>query len=286
MNTFLPHGSINKTPAVTLKRKPSSKEKYNILNKIESRGPETSEDDIEEIPLPDLNFARKDGGTAALTASFRRFQGCPPPPITINALGKDESAVVWWPQETVNGNTEPVTSWEVKRFRLESTGIWALKGMTKIVQDTLSTQYVIEGLPNGYLYRFTVSGRNSQGLGAESDPSNVVLVEAPLPAGWSRRWDEQKQRFYYCNIKTQQSSWNRPDEDPFFLGESTMLFFRSEERDTLKDIFKTEIHNYEKVSVSRLIVILEELGEEVRRDVLEKLIRDFTSVKVQVSKPV
>lgn len=46
------------------------------------------------------------------------------------------------------------------------------------------------------------------------------MVEAPLPCGWFRYYDDAAEDFFYTNIKTRQSLRRRPDLDPFFLDES------------------------------------------------------------------
>lgn len=69
-------------------------------------------------------------------------------------------------------------------------------------------------------------------MGAESEPSNAVIPEEALPSGWFRvpvpddmrdqlQHDNQaegmRRLYYYANIKTKQTSWERPETDPYFL---------------------------------------------------------------------
>ena len=63
------------------------------------------------------------------------------------------------------------------------------------------------------------------------------MVEAVLPPGWFRFWDDQVLRFFYSNIKTQQSSWTRPELDKWFLDESVVLVFNKEEIEHLKELY-------------------------------------------------
>ena len=77
--------------------------------------------------------------------------------------------------------------WEIHRYRRDkskhSKEIWQYKGYTEFPQ-MLKTQAVINALSNDYEDRFTVKAVNLKGVGLESEPSNAVMVEKPLPTGW------------------------------------------------------------------------------------------------------
>lgn len=124
-------------------------------------------------------------------------------------------------------------------------------------------QKIIENLTNGFLYRFTVKTRNSKGFSRESEPSPEVIVEPPLPAGWFRFYDDRTRRFYYANLKSHQTTWTRPEADPYFLEESVVSNFTKRELDALKALFDEEIVNFSYVHVDRFPDILIEMGERV-----------------------
>ena len=67
------------------------------------------------------------------------------------------------------------------------------------------------------------------------------MVEAPLPSGWNRFYDERYRRFYYANLKTNTALWSRPDNDPYFVEESTLLEFNKHELAYLRKLYDEEI---------------------------------------------
>jgi hypothetical protein len=124
-----------------------------------------------------------------------------------------------------------VTTYLVKRFRrnVNSMG-WDYKGS---VDAGLVYQTRITSLQNGQFYRyvaclprcisllscrevilcpvgvasvnrFSVVGVSKRGLGLESDMSEPVKVDSPLPKGWTEFWDAQSKRSYYKNNATLQ----------------------------------------------------------------------------------
>lgn len=115
---------------------------------------------------------------------LNRLLGLSDPPAQVFALGKDECAAVWW---TMSNEDELITGWEVHRYRKDKSkpneDAWHYKGYISY-QTLIKNQTVIDKLSNDYEYRFTVKSINSKGVGLESSPSNAVMVEKPLPAGW------------------------------------------------------------------------------------------------------
>ena len=113
--------------------------------------------------------------------NLNRQLGFPDPPKQVFALGRDKSAAVWW----IDDNPE-IIKWEVHRYRKDRTkpdGLWYNKGYV-MYEKLERTQIVCPELSNDYEYRFTVKGFNAKGGSFESEPSNEVMVEAPLPPGW------------------------------------------------------------------------------------------------------
>lgn len=122
--------------------------------------------------------------TAEERLALNRLLGFADPPTQVFALGKDECAAVWW---VVAVEDESITGWEVHRYRKDKSkpneDVWHYKGFIAY-QVLVKNQTVIDKLSNDYEYRFTVKSVNSKGVGLESNPSNAVMVEKPLPVGW------------------------------------------------------------------------------------------------------
>jgi hypothetical protein len=114
---------------------------------------------------------------------LNRILGFADPPAQVFAVGKEECAAVCWSEV----EDESIIAWEVHRFRKDKSrpeaDIWHYKGFTTFT-NLLKPQTVINQLTNDFEYRFTVKAVNSKGSGAESAPSNPVMVEKPLPTGW------------------------------------------------------------------------------------------------------
>ena len=189
----------------------------------------------------------------------------PQPPLIVNALGKDGCASVWW-QCADNFDQVPpeagLTAWEVTRYRLDGDD-WVNKGVTIVSEPHEIEQCRCEvlGVPNGGMYRFTVTGRNLRGRGFESCKSDAVLVDADLPPGWFRFWDETTGKLYYSNVKTRQSSWVRPDLDPFYLHEEIVLTFSEEERKNLREMFTECVGLQGRITAHAFKSLLLEMGE-------------------------
>ncbi len=111
---------------------------------------------------------------------------------------------------------------KVRRYRLDKDNQWRYKGSTIINEPHLigKNRITVLELENNCQYRFSVIGTNMRGTGFESAQSTPIMVEASLPPGWFRFWDESLCKFFYSNIKTKTSSWARPELDPWFLDES------------------------------------------------------------------
>ena len=60
-------------------------------------------------------------------------------------------------------------------------------------------------------YKFGIKAISEAGVSNTMSPlSNAVMIEAALPAGWFRFYSDKKKRFYYANVRTKESSWERP----------------------------------------------------------------------------
>lgn len=180
----------------------------------------------------------------------------PEHPITVHALGKDSCAQVWFDLPIDPDDNEPsiITGWDIRRYRLNSNNnTWEYKGST-IITDKEQFGYVakrcytISKLHNNNCYKFTVLGINQRGKGLESSYSNPVLVDSPLPCGWFRWYDADKEDYYYTNIRTNQSLWQRPELNSYFLDESIVCCFSKSELMHLTELYEEEIGHYTKIS--------------------------------------
>lgn len=193
------------------------------------------------------------------------FARAPEPPTQVYATLKNEREVALWfnfdHSEWKGGHA--ITGWTIKRYRREqSRDVYLEKGTYFIMEHEVEThQYILNNLQLGCMYRFTVSAQNARGLSMESNMSNPVMVEKDLPAGWFRFYDPSQERFYYSNIKTKQSTWVRPEENPYFADEAVILEFHNGEIEHTRDLFIEEIAHFDLITLRRFGVILAELGQ-------------------------
>ena len=230
--------------------------------------------------------------------------------LNLNLKGKDESAAVWWtapppvPEKEVESpppkplsssiwnqkkeEKEPVSlaisGWEVHRYRKDKSnpkGEWLYKGYNTFPLLP-KTQVIILNLTNDFEYRFEVKALNGKGKSVESLPSNPVMVEAPLPGGWHRFFDQKSQRFYYSNLKIGKSLWNRPEQDPLFLDENLLFNFEEKEIVHLKSLFDEDMHHYKFLGVNQFMDILEEVGDKSSRGWVTKVVKIYTKNSMKV----
>jgi hypothetical protein len=199
----------------------------------------------------------------------------PDPPKQVFALGKDGCAAVWW-HHVSRDQQDPaawVTEWEIKRFRLDRDGEWRFKGATIINEPHLidKNRCTVENLENDVQYSFSVTATNRRGRGFESPKSEAVMVEAVLPPGWFRFWHQQSSKFFYSNIKTRQTTWLRPETDPWYLDEGVILAFNKEERSHLQELYEEEMHHFKRVTVQGFRRIMMDAGESMGKN----RIRDY-----------
>lgn len=209
-------------------------------------------------------------------ATRNKLMGLPDPPISVYAIGKSEAAAVWW--SVTDGSPADITGWEIHRYRKNPgkvlTGEWKYKGYVSL-GVLPKKQSVVNDLTDGYQYRFTVKAINVHGTSCESPFSNAIMVEQPLPTGWFRFHDDVTDLFFYANVKTKQSSWERPEKDPYFLDEQIILNFSQREIDHLKGLFEEDIQHSRMVTLYTLLDIFTEVGEKVSERVARNLLREF-----------
>ena len=166
-------------------------------------------------------------------------------------------------------------NWEVRRYRRDNVNSpWLFKGATFMgVLD--KCQVIVEDLANDSQYCFSVRARDHRGWGLESPKSNIVMVESPLPSGWFRFFDEKRQRFYYTNLKTKQTSYTRPELDKWFLDESIVLNFADIEIKHLKDLYEEEIEHFKMVTLNQFMDCLREVGERLTKRTVQKLFKGY-----------
>jgi hypothetical protein len=239
----------------------------------------------EQILTFEENFRRMRLRAAGMSTSAEEmFAKIPEPPNDVHALTLNEnSAAVWFHfdhSQWVRGDS--ITGWEIRRYRKEPRrNEWVHKGSMSIMENEVNLcQYVIPNLQENCMYRFTVCAKNVKGESLESPPSNPIMIEKELPSGWFRFYDFSSHRFFYSNMKTNESSWERPDVNPMFLDESFVLEFTVRELKHLKDIYIEEKIHFDVITIPRLGALLVEIGFSLStstvRNICEKykLVRD------------
>jgi Ca2+-binding EF-hand superfamily protein len=216
----------------------------------------------------------------------RRLQllfGFPEEPSGCFALGKDSlSAAVWWTYTSTVTSLDDITGWEVLRYRKDfnhspcQPPVWQFKGAHQFpVLEKF--QVIIPDLGDGYDYRFSVKAINQKGKSLESSFSNTVLIETSLPSGWFRFYDIQYHKPYYASIKSNRSSWKRPDTDPFFIDDTIFSNFENKELKHLKDLYMEDITHFSLINVEQFVDICREIGEKYSKSYLQKLFFTFAN---------
>lgn len=172
-----------------------------------------------------------------------RLFGFPEPPKIVYAIGGDESSSVWWSYAEENDNVLGIVGWEVHRYRKEFDGTWSHKGFYEAKYLKKIKQTTFHGLQNGFEYKFTIKAKNSHGLSRESEFSNPVYLEPKLPFGWKRVLNETTKEYLYVNHYSDESSIQRPDENPFFLEECVVIYLHPRERLYLEKIYQEVSHS-------------------------------------------
>ncbi len=214
-------------------------------------------------------------GTSSLLEQRRlnRMFGFPSEPTAVFSISRGVSAAVWW---TYQDNLEYILGWEVLRYRKDPNQNpfkppeWQYKGSHSF-SKLEKLQVVLDDLATSQEYRFTVKAINSKGKSLESAPSNVILIEQMLPSGWFRFYDDRIHRPYYASIKSNRSSWIRPENDPFFLDDSVYVNFEPRELKHLKSLFVEDIAHFQSINVDQFLDILREVGEKGNKSYVKKL---------------
>ena len=205
---------------------------------------------------------------------LRRQRGFPEPPSNVGAFGDDTKSTVWWNSPRENG--PPVTSYTLMRYRLDA-GKWSFKGDRvyetddegDAVEGRLQVRVTVRDLPNDSDYRFRVIAHNEIGSSAPSGFSNPTTVDKPLPDGWievtvDKGTENRRRKRYYTNHKTKQTTWERPDSDPFFVDTELFLQFSDAEVSNMKEMFKLkDVDRSNAISPDEFALVLPELGEQL-----------------------
>jgi hypothetical protein len=194
------------------------------------------------------------------------FCTLPDPPSTVAAIGRHESAEIWWTKDYGLEAGVDILEWEVSRYRKDKKNgkvTWSNKGSMTILQMGNIHQCIFFGLKNHCEYRFTVTVKTVEGYSMESRPSNMVYVDAPPPVGWKLFYDQSSRQYYYFNNFFRYSQIARPEEDPYYIENHVARSFSKREIRKLKEIWIEEMMHFEMMSNVRLKEILSELGEEV-----------------------
>lgn len=210
--------------------------------------------------------------------------------INVFAAGKAESAFVWWVMDKPV-ESEEISGWEVYRYRhyprLDKTDEWVFKGKM-YVDGSHCRNCLVPDLHDSCMYRFSVRClyANVPPL-AESAPSARCLIDKPLPAGWLRIFDTRKGTFYYANVRSRESCWDRPEANPFYLEESVTVYFTPSELHFLKNLYGMELKRYGCISVLGFRESLIQVGEsQITDDQLKILFKNFSRKKEENKKPI
>jgi len=187
--------------------------------------------------------------------------GLPNPPKQVYAIGKDSSAAVWW---LFDDNVDDILGWEICRYRKDHTkpddSTWFFKGYNQY-PSLPRLQMIIEELSNDREYRFTIKSINSKGPSVESEPSNIVMVEAQLPVSWYRFFDDYQKKYYYASIRTNRSSWTRPEVDPLYISDDILVNFTTKEIKYLQSLYEEDYQHFNCIEIPQFIDLLSEIGE-------------------------
>jgi Ca2+-binding EF-hand superfamily protein len=194
----------------------------------------------------------------------------------IFAMSKQMSAAVWW---IYDGELDNITGWEILRYRRDlakpgEQSAFQYKG-SHIFGKLENFQIIIPELSDNHEYRFSVKGINEKGKGLESKQSNIILIETPLPSGWFRFFDNNFHRPYYASIKSNRSSWKRPELDPFFVDDAIFLNFQDRELKHLKELFVEDLAHFGEINVDQFMDILSEIGEKQSKSYIRNLFITF-----------
>jgi hypothetical protein len=134
--------------------------------------------------------------------------------ISVFAVGKAESAFIWWITDLSLDDTNVITGWEIYRYRhypgSDKQDDWLYKGKT-LVAGFENRSCTVQSLHDGCLYRFSVRCLYAHGPpSVESKYSTSCFIEDALPKGWLRLYDQESNNFYYSNIRTKMSHWGKP----------------------------------------------------------------------------
>jgi Ca2+-binding EF-hand superfamily protein len=209
--------------------------------------------------------------------------GFPEEPSGCFALGKEGlSAAVWWTYTSIVTSLDDIIGWEVLRYRKDfnhspnQPPVWQYKGSHHFpVLEKF--QVIIPDLGDGYDYRFSVKAINQKGKSLESSFSNTILIETALPSGWFRFYDLQHHKPYYASIKSNRSSWKRPDLDPFFIDDAIFSNFENREFKQLKDLYVEDITHFSMINVEQFLDICSEIGEKYSKSYIQKLFFTFAN---------
>ena len=218
------------------------------------------EEDI-EVEVSVQRKLRRDGSASALFAA-----SLPDPPSTVFAIGRHESAEIWWTRDYGLDEGQDIVAWEITRYRKDKKNknpTWSPKGCMTILQMGKIHQCVYHGLKSQCEYRFTVTVKTADGYSLESRPSNTVYVDYPPPVGWKLCHDRSTRQYYYCNEYFDVSTLKRPDQDPYFIEHHVAKLFSKHELRSFKELWIEEIMHFQVMTFERFKNIMFELGEEV-----------------------
>ena len=197
---------------------------------------------------------------------FIMIDDLPDPPSTVRAIGRHESAEIWWTKDYGLKKGTEILEWEVTRYRKDKKDgkvTWSSKGNMTLYQMGRIHQCVFLGLKNHSEYRFTVTIKTEEGYSMESTPSNIVYIDAPPPVGWKLYYDQSSRQYYYYNEYFRFAQISRPELDPYYIEDCITRCFSKREIRKFKEIWIEEMLHFELMTHTRLKEVLQELGETI-----------------------
>eukprot|EP01041_Mallomonas_annulata_P004539 gene4539-9006_t len=231
-----------------------------------------------KLPIVDFHPTNPDGRRLSLDDPREEF---PKPPDECFCSPRSGSAFVWWKAQN---DCSTVTEWEIHRHRRDpgKSGEWRTKGFTVHNHHSKIYRVLVEDLPNGFEYRFSVRARKNDDASNDSPFSNIIFVDAPLPTWWFRLYDNDEYAFYYLNIKTQETSWTRPEADKYFLEDCFESNFNNAELRHLRSIFDDELFHHNHIDPVRMQAILFVLGDNLKKYSIIHLFQAYARCRDEV----
>lgn len=180
--------------------------------------------------------------------------------------GDDDDAALWQEKGSVYVASRDQALCDVRQALKQGASVDARNALFKRVEQLPPpTAVIVDALSNVASYRFRVSAHNAVGKSSPSRWSNATRVREPLPEGWTEIFTvDCAFKSYFFNVKTGQSTWERPETDPFYLPTKVFLKFSEDEIAHLQRVFTDADQDKSKaISLREFEQCLPPLGEQL-----------------------